>query len=303
MEKLREMVQTEFGADRVEIASIGGTATWGIPFPEKLSCAGEASVVERFDGFDTPFGKSGEMKLLKVGGEPVLRFPLHGWNSKKPSVEDSLSVFWVLKQMGVSQVVVDASVGGVTAKPWDVVIAHDFIDTNSSPLVTRFAAEIGVKPWRRLVEPFCPRLRDSLIETTEKLKREGTEESHHELGQIYHRGVYHSIHLGVFETAAELAMYQEEKVDIVGQSTGQEAMLARVCDMCFGGIYIVANYAEGLPGDWNREGMDDLYRQCGIPMGVIVWWTLEKLVKSERTCDCARIAEQSSHEGLPVPGA
>lgn len=303
MNRLKKALKDEFNTDVVKLASIGGTATWGMRWPEELLCAGEESVVARFDAFTTPFGKSGRMKLINVSGTPVLRVPVHGWNLNQPTVEDSLCVFWVLHQVGVEQVIADASVGGVNAEPWDVVIADDFIDTTSSSAVTRFAAQIEAKPWRRMVEPFCSRIRKASIKAARRLEEEGTEEPHRELGRLVERGVYHTIPLGIFETAAQIQWYQHLGADIVGQSTGQEAMLARICDMCFGGIYIVANYAEGLPGDWSKEGMDNLYRQCAIPMGVIVWWALEELVKQERTCDCGQIAGQTSHAGLPVPGA
>lgn len=303
MEQLRKVLK-EFETDRVRLASIGGTATWGMRWPEDLLCAREEAVIARFDnGFETPFGRSGGMKLVNVSGVPVLRVPTHGWDLERPTLEDSLRVFWVLQNIGVEQVIVDASVGGITAEPWDVVVAHDFIDTNSSSAVTRFAAEIMVRPWRRMVEPFCQRIRGALTAATRRLQSEGTEEPHHELGRLYERGIYHTVPLGVFETAAEISWYRNLGADIVGQSTGQEAMLARVCNMCFGGIYIVANYAEGLPGDWNKKGMDNLYRECAIPMGVIVMWALEELVCQERICDCGQIADQTSHTGLPVPDA
>ncbi len=303
MNRLKMMLREKFDTDEVKFASLGGTATWGMRWPNDLLCAGEEAVVARFDGFETPLGKSGGMKLVNVCGVPVLRVPYHGWDLAHPSVEDSLRVFWVLQNIGVEQVIADASVGGITAEPWDVVVADDFIDTNSSPVVTRFAAQIGVRPWRRLAQPFCPRIREVLIKSVRRLKEEGTEEPHHELGRLKDRGVYHTIPLGLFETAAQIRWYQHLGVDIVGQSTGQEAMLARTCDMCFAGIYIVANYAEGLPGDWSGEGMDNLYRECAIPMGVIVMWTLQELVKQERSCGCGQIAGQTSHAGLPVPGA
>ena len=50
MEQLIQALQEHFHTDRVRIASMGGSATWGMRFPEDL--AGEDKVVAKFEGFD-----------------------------------------------------------------------------------------------------------------------------------------------------------------------------------------------------------------------------------------------------------
>jgi 5'-methylthioadenosine phosphorylase len=305
VEKLKEVLATNFQTQTIRLASLGGSATWGIAFPEDLHQVNKKiEVVASFESLETPFGSTGRMKLLSIEGYPVIRVPFHGWNTRYPSLEDSLKVFWVLHQLGVKEAIADASVGGITAKPWDVVLADDFVDFHSSSTATKLAAAIGTNAWIRMADPYCPRLKKALLAAANKFKQSGTNLGFHPLGELKTEGVYFSKDLGPFETKAEIALKASLGVSIVGQSTGQEAMMARVARICFGGIYIVANFAEGLPGDWNKEGMDNLYRQCGKSIGTIVLWTLEALVKPHaRNCDCALIAEQSSHQGLPVPNA
>jgi len=295
----------------MKIASIGGSATWGMRFPEDLNTKEAASVVWWTGGFETPWGKTGPMKFLMIEGVPVVRVPVHGWRMPMPSIDDSLPVFWVLRELGVEQVVVDASVGGISSgdgelvEPWTVVVADDFVDVHHKTEVAKFAEEIGVGPWRRMGQSFCPRLRKALIESTMDLLagQRGQDIVNPFPKNLLHEGVYYTTPLGPFETAAEIEIYRQAGATIIGQSTGPEAMLARVCEMCFGGIYIAANYAEGMAAQWVEEGMKEFYTKCAHPMGLIVIWALRKLVKQERECDCAQIASQVDLSGLPVPGA
>jgi purine nucleoside phosphorylase len=62
----------------VKYALIGGSGTWGIRFPEDLG-RDDIELVDVFeDGFETPYGRSIAYKLLRIGGELVLRTAMHG---------------------------------------------------------------------------------------------------------------------------------------------------------------------------------------------------------------------------------
>ena len=75
---------------------------------------------------DSPFGVGAAMKLLDISGKPVLRSTHQGWKygrNEFPSANDSLQVFWVLKQAGVKRIIVDGSCGGITVRQGDVVLS------------------------------------------------------------------------------------------------------------------------------------------------------------------------------------
>jgi 5'-methylthioadenosine phosphorylase len=306
MEELRALIQNKYGTDRIRYASIGGSATWGMRFPEDLK-NGEQAVVHKFPAFETPFGQGSGMKLIEVKGVPILRVTHQGWKygtNQFPSIEDSLQVFWVLKEAGVEQIIVDGSGGGITARQGDVMVCHDFVDLYSNPITTTFARRIGVDSWKRLANPFCPRLRKLLIEEANKILHERDSDPNMiKFGRIIDQGVYVTTQPGLFESSAQIRWYKQLGGDMVGQSLGQVAKLARICDMCIASIHILANDAEGLPANWGEVDMREFYLNCAVPMGQIVWNVLEKMVTQGRECTCLDYSAQTHLLGLPVKGA
>ena len=205
-----EVLNSVYGCPRVRTTSIGGSGTWALDrdprragFPEELESGGEGAVVARFRGLATPFGEVPLVKLLDVGGQPVLRVPVHGWHFPVPSLDDTLSVFWLLAQLGVEQIVVDASVGGVRAEPWDVVVPDDVItDGVIKQAVPRLAAELRRSPWVRMKDPFCSRLRQSLRCSVQRFSQDPVSGALHRLGRLIDGGTYYTTPLSVFETRA-----------------------------------------------------------------------------------------------------
>jgi purine nucleoside phosphorylase len=257
-----------------------------------LPVAGPSVVEFRANEVETPFGAVPVIKLLDVRGHPVLRVPVHGWRFPVPSLDDTLAVFWTLAQLGVEQIVVDASVGGVRAEPWDVVVPDDvIIDGTAKTAVPRLAFELGRTPWVRMKDPLCPRLRRSLASAVERHKRESLGQEFHPLGRLIEGGIYYTTPLSVFETTAEVEVLRRAGATVVGQSTGQEVACARMLGMCFAVMNPVANHAEGLEGGaWVDGGMDTFYDDLALPMAAVLWRTLEEIVSARRTCECLAIA-------------
>jgi len=235
------------------------------------------------------------VKLLDIDGHPVIRIPLHGWRFPETTLDHTLATFWLLQQLGSEQVIVDASVGGVLADPWDVVIPDDVINNDPAKIsVSRLAYSLNRDPWVRMYQPFCSRLGDSLASAYQKLITEGTEEPQHPLGRLIKGGVYYTMPLGPFESVAEIKLLRGMGATIVGQSSGQEALAARICGMCLGVINPVANFAEGINnGAWTPGGMDKLYEELAIPMALIVYWTLQEIVNKPRDCQCSTISKSA----------
>jgi len=296
IDEIKKCLSNTFGTDIVETASVGGSGTFGfdtkngLGFPEALSCVPSNTVVETFSGLTTPFGYLRVVKILRIGDIPIVRVPYHGWTLPWPKAENILADFWLLSNLGVRQVLADASVGGMNgAAPWDIIIPDDIVpgDINRA-LATSLSEELAKEAWVRMNKPFCERIRTILIKQAEILKEYGTEEPHHKLGNIIKAGTDYTTQLGPFESAPEIRMIARmvPEVIAVNQSSGLESFCARVCGMCYSVLHIVANYAEGLENaEWNPEpgGMNEFYRQCPLPMSVILWRTLKEIV----TCDTA----------------
>lgn len=290
---IKELVFQYFGKEGIFTASVGGSATFaldtvGVGFPEALSCAGKKTVVGCFTEVETPFGNVPIVKILNVGGKPVVRVPYHGWRLPSTTLEHTLATFWCLYQLGVGQIVVDASVGGIKVKPWDVVVPDELVVNNPAKIAAaRLGEALGKDPWVRMANPFCIRLRRALAYSVRRFKTQGTEEPHHPLGDLIDGGIYVTTPLGPFETPAEIRDFREKGYTVVGQSSGQEALAARICGMCIAVVNPVANFAEGLEGGaWTPGpgGMQQLYSELAIPMAVVVYWTLQWMVKNENRC-------------------
>lgn len=293
----------ENGIDAITTASIGGSATWGMRWPEELRGVPPKALLATFRKVDVQGWEIPVVKVVEVMGQTIIRIPMHGWGNP-PQIDDSIGVFLLLKELGVKQVIVDASVGGLSVNPWDIVIAHDFIaDPLAKLAAARFGEEAGVGTWSRMVQPFCPELRKILIEAADGQKaKQDINLDPNKLGRLHQKGVYVGT-WGPFETAAEIRQMREDETHtVVGQSTPQEAMMARLCGMCFGGIYIAANWAErGKRGVWVDGGMAEFYRKCAVPMGEIVWLALEKLaVDGKPPCQCAEIPKSTDLGEFPV---
>ncbi len=308
MDKLREHLRARFGVERVEVAWIGGSATWAAPVPECLGVPAED--ILRFSGIETPWGPVGRCRLVAVEGRPLLRIPVHGWLTPEgrfdPGPVASMRVFYLLRELGVRAVIIDASVGGITLAPGDILVASDFIDPHDKPLALEFARRLGLRPWVRLGEPYCPVLRARLIAAAQRLLAADPDGSRPLTGTVHTEGTYVTTPFGVFETAAEIEQYRQAGWSVVGQSAGIETMLARHLGLHLGHISVAANWAEGLEGGRWHGDMAGFYRDCALPMARIGWEVVRSLVLEDAgawTCSCETIGASTDLTGLPVPQA
>jgi purine nucleoside phosphorylase len=311
LNEIRTTLTKHFNVKEIGTASVGGSGTMyldtgGPGFPEALSCAGPETVKAVFRNAVTPFGEIPIVKLISVDGQPVIRVPYHGWRLPDPTVQNTLATFWLLHKLGVRQVVVDASVGGIRAKPWDMVIPDDIKPGESNKnAVKALAYELGIDPWIRMAQPFCPRIRKALFAECQWVKNGDMEEPHHPIGDIIDGGVAVTTPLSLFESAAEIReMANDPSVVDVNQSSGQEALAARLTKMCIAVLHPVANYAEGISdGAWMPEegGMQTFYQQCPIPVSVITYRTIRAILGQPRNCSCTEIAGNADLEMFTHP--
>lgn len=291
---IRDAAYQHYGVQTIRTATVGGSGTLafdtpkGPGFPEALTNINVDKIL-LFVDVKTPYGNVPMVKLFKVGSYPVVRIPMHGWRLPVANLDHTLATFWLLYKLGVEQVITEASVGGIRAKPLDVVIPDDvYIHEPAKVAMAQLAIMLDLDPWVRMNQPFCPRLRSELSTSVLQVKEEG-----YQLGELIKGGVYWTMPLGPFETAFEITVIKTHGSTVVGQSSGQEAMAARLLGMCFAVVNPVVNYAEGLEGaTWSgSEGMDNMYQQIATPMALTVYKTLERIVKQQRSPECEAIAK------------
>ncbi len=290
VQTVKDLLRDWFGSDSVHTASIGGSGTGSMHFPEELPFFKEDMIAGTVQGIVTPFGVVPQIKLMRINNQPVIRVPLHGWERLEQhgvcaTIDHTLATFWLLYQLGVKQVIVDASAGGVQADPWDVVIPNDIYVYEAAKIrVADLCRELGQTPWIRMAEPFCPRLRRALVNAFQSLPPEYRGKTK----AIHDGGKYWTTPLGPFETPYEVEYLHRNGATLVGQSSGQEALAARVTGICIAVANPIANYAEGREsGLWNSDGMREYYDQCALPTGIATFLAIQAVLGQERTCQCA----------------
>jgi 5'-methylthioadenosine phosphorylase len=291
---------------RVAYAHIGGSGTWGFPYPDGALDGHpylSVGVVEPDIRVETPFGPSPSFRRCRLvdrrsGTErDYLYVWMHGIDpagaAGEPSARASERVFDVLSRAGVRQVFVDNSTGGIAEglAPWDLVVVKDVIDL--SGVVPR---PIG-KGLIRFRDPICPDLMAALASSVEanlagyqavarevagdkaapKLKRDGI--------YVHSAGPW-------FETPTEDRLYRRLGFDVVGKTGGPEFRLARMYRICLGMLSIVVNPAEGL-GEFEHGDLQAIYHRCGPSMARLVIEAIAN-ARPEPDCTCAVVSESSS---------
>lgn len=280
---------------------IGGSGDWGVPVPECLN--DPEAVVDRHysEGLPTPYGQTGPVKLLRICGAPVLRFPFHNWQVRSgnpgPPWVAADQVGYVLQEAGVEWVLVNGSVGGIQSPdfigelpPWSVVITNDFIMEWFAPDPNPFRSSREVFP--RIREPFCTALRAVLYEAA-------LEEP---AFTVYDHGVYICTPPDRFETPAEIRVLANKGGHIVGQTLGHEAPRINAVGAHLASLNIVSNHAEGHR-EWVKGGMVAFYHECALPVARTMIRAAKAVVKQGLDdCNCGAY-DQSGLGVFPVENA
>ena len=210
------------------IAIIGGT---GLTSIKGLEITGREIV-------QTPFGEpSGPLVQGLISGHKVYFLPRHGGGHTIPPHKINYRAnIWALKQAGVEQVIAVNAVGGIRndMQPGALVIPDQIIDYTVSRTNTFF--EEGLKHVVHIdfTEPFCEKLRRSIIRAAED---NGI--------NIINEGTYAATQGPRLETAAEINRLEKDGCHLVGMTCMPEAALAREQELCYASISVVANLAAG----------------------------------------------------------
>ncbi|MBT9167165.1 MAG: S-methyl-5'-thioinosine phosphorylase [Syntrophomonadaceae bacterium] len=259
-----------------DIAFIGGSGTFSINFPEDLSLKG-IEIIEKDLVLETPYGRSPKLKYFRIPAEEgdsrtVITCKMHGWRSEIPRAQASLQLFWTLHQAGVKKVISEGGVGSLNLllDLRDIVIPTDFIDHS-----TRKDLKVVGDNLLIMRQPICPQIHQALLSSA--LSRP--------LNRIFARGVYVVTEGYRFESPAEVSVLRSWGGDIVGQSLSPEVYLSRDIGACFGGLYTVVNYAEGVVREWRHEDLKDIFYQDAPQVGEIILDALQKISLTQE-CGC-----------------
>jgi len=256
-------------------AIIGGSSTYSINFPADLKFS-DCHIREENLVFETPFGESPPLTLCEVRAEEFITCKMHGWRNSVSRGTASQQLFWVFKEVGVKTILAEGGVGCLheNVKPGNIVVPHDYVDFS-----LRKGISLGQEYLLIMRDPLCPDLRAVLIAEAQKKYPQ----------HVIPNGIYAVTEGRHFESRAEISLFAQWHIDIVGQSLVPEVYLAREIGACYAGIYLVVNHAEGIAEDWSHAKLKELFYTESKKMGQVLLNTLQIIMQSKRSCSCSAL--------------
>ncbi|MCI5836905.1 MAG: S-methyl-5'-thioadenosine phosphorylase [Veillonellaceae bacterium] len=209
------------------LAIIGGT---GVYDPSLLTETETLTVA-------TPYG---EMTCIlgKYGAKEVVFMTRHGADHSIPPHRINYRAnIYGLKKLGVGAVIATTAVGSLRReyRPGELVITDQLLDFTKTRAHTFFDGAPLPVAHVDMTEPYCPVLRELLLQAARKLGLPFQE-----------RGTYVCTEGPRFETGGEVAMYARLGGDIVGMTNAPECPLAREAEMAYATVSLVTNYGAGI---------------------------------------------------------
>ena len=186
----------------------------------------------------TPYGEpSSPLVYGELGGKTIVFLARHGQHHTLPPHKINYRAnLWALHRIGVKQVIAVAAVGGIRAdmEPGALAFPDQIIDYTWGRPCTFFEDRLTRVTHIDFTEPYCPELRERLIQAACVLKLDARES-----------GVYAAMSGPRLETAAEIRRLERDGCAMVGMTGMPEAALARELGLRYAVCAVVANWAAG----------------------------------------------------------
>ena len=206
-----------------ELAFIGGSGLYDI---DGLTDGEQVSI-------DTPFGPpSDALTIGTLQGRRVAFLARHGKGHRHlPSGIPFQANIYALKLLGVERIISISAVGSLQEgiAPLDMVVPDQIIDRTRGRVSTFFGD--GVAAHVGFADPFCPELREDLVETASNKPV-----------TVHDGGVYVVMEGPQFSTRAESKLYRSWGASIIGMTALPEAKLAREAEICYATLALVTDY-------------------------------------------------------------
>lgn len=211
------------------LAIIGGT---GLTQIEQLNITGQREL-------ETPFGApSAPYVLGELNGQSLIFLARHGNPHRIPPHKINYRAnIWGLKQLGATEIIGVAAVGGIGAEmgPARIAIPDQLIDYSYGREHSFFADDLAHVTHIDFTEPYTPSLRRRIVQAAASAGIE-----------VYDGGVYGCTQGPRLETVAEIKRMANDGCDLVGMTGMPEAALARELEIPYASISVVANWAAGI---------------------------------------------------------
>jgi 5'-methylthioadenosine phosphorylase len=219
---------------KVELALITGSASWGLRFPEDIGVEG-VSVLARDVAFETPYGLSGNWKILSFDGKlapdgrPRTALCMYSHGNPREHVDHSCHrrAFAVLQAAGVTRILASSTIGSLNRaiQAGDFVITADIIELTQTPYSLLPGRQRFDASGKQIVCPACAGILAGVA------RRHWPAAS-----RVYgvESGLVAAHAYGPrLTTPAEVIAYRTLGADIINHSIAPEATLAREIGACF----------------------------------------------------------------------
>lgn len=210
------------------LAIIGGTG---------LSQIDGLEITEQKD-LPTPYGAPSSPYMLGLFKQQSIIFlARHGKpHTIPPHRINYRANIWGLKELGATQIIAVAAVGGITPAmhPGRLVIPDQLIDYTYGRAHTFFEEDLQQVTHIDFTQPYSIVLRKQLLAAGEQAGLD-----------ICPQGVYGATQGPRLESAAEIRRMQNDGCDLVGMTGMPEAALAKELQLDYANCSVVANWAAG----------------------------------------------------------
>ena len=214
------------------IAIIGGT---GLTAIDRLT-------ITHSEALETPYGTPSSAYVFgELDGKQLVFLARHGNPHRLPPHKINYRAnIWGLKQLGVTEIIAVAAVGGITAAMGPAVIAipDQLIDYSYGREHTFFADDLEHVTHIDFSYPYHQGLRQRILQAAQAINLD-----------VVPTGTYACTQGPRLETAAEIRRLAQDGCDLVGMTSMPEAALARELEIPYANISVVANWGAGIESE------------------------------------------------------
>lgn len=226
----------------------------------------------------TPFGG---ITVYQGGfhGEELIFLPRHGpdHNSLANQINYRANI-WGLHELGVDRILGTSAVGALNLdyNVGDLVAINQLVDFSRHRRDTFNLGSVN------FTDPYCSQLRDVILGQAHKMEID-----------IHPQATYVSFEGPRYETAAEIRLWKNLGMDVVGMTNGTEAALARELGICYMVIGIVTNIGAGLVKEQPDLAMHKKVMNENVQkLKSITLATLEA-IPAKHSCECQSLGLKS----------
>jgi 5'-methylthioadenosine phosphorylase len=250
-----------------KIGVVGGSGLYDIP----------GLTITDYKKISTPFGDPSDTYLIgEFSGREVVFLPRHGLRHHIPPHKINYRAnIWGFKELGVERIISISAVGGIGPgiKPGMIVVPDQVVDMTKDRESTFYDGDEVVHI--DFTEPYCPELRESVFKAGKK-----------SVVELRKSGTYVCVNGPRLETRAEIKMFLNLGIDIVGMTAMPETVLAREAELCLAGVAVVTNYAAGITKKrLTTTEVTETMKSATKRVGNLLEKTFN-LIPGERRCAC-----------------